>query len=153
MKKTVQYTLQGLLVSSLFIGGAQAKQSTDVSNMKNLELCVDYSTLPSNELKEAYFAELDRRGQLSHKDYERIPKHEVDNTSTICGMYMALGKPLAEQSRQLRPMVFKAVHVYPDRYYVSQSGMIVASYERKPGEMPPQLIPEKPAVEAPPVLR
>ncbi|MDG6773290.1 hypothetical protein QCB45_03015 [Thiomicrorhabdus sp. ZW0627] len=151
MKKNIQKSFYGILISGLMISSAQAKES-DISEMKNLDLCVNYSTLKSEEEKKAYFDELNKRGQLSYQDLDRLPTKTVASSSTICGMYMSLGKPIAEQSRQIRPMTFKAVHVYPDKYYVSQSGMIVSSYERKEGEMPPKLIAEKPAVEPPPVL-
>jgi len=151
MNINLKRNLFGLLISGLCLNSAMAEDSA-ISEMSNLDLCVNYSTLESEALRESYFKELDLRGQLSHKDYERIPKKQVGTTSTMCGMYMALGKPLAEQSRQIRPMTFKSVHVYPDMYYVSQSGMIVEVYERKEGEMPPSLVVEKPAVEPPPVL-
>ncbi|WP_373020312.1 hypothetical protein [Thiomicrorhabdus sp.] len=151
MKKNIQKSFYGILVSGLMIGSVQAGE-TKISEMKNLDMCVNYSTLESEEDKKAYYDELNHRGQLSYKDIERLPKKEVGNSSTICGMYMALGKPLAEQARQIRPMTFKAVHVYPDMYYVSQSGMIVETFERKEGTMPPQLAADKPDVEPPPVL-
>lgn len=148
MKFMPSKTAATLLLTALFSGASWAE---DVTQMKNLDLCVNYSTVDS-EHKKAYFDELNRRGQLSYKDHERIDKGEVGSTSTVCGMYMARGKPLAEQSRQIRPMTFKSVHVYPDMYYVSQSGMIVEALERKEGVMPPSLVVDKPAVEPPPVL-
>lgn len=150
MKRTIQHVLTAALLSAGLSQVALA-ESVDLKKKGNMEMCVDYSTLDA-ESKQAYFKELDRRGQLSYKDHERISKGECGTSSTMCGMYMALGKPLAEQSRQIRPMTFKVVHVYPDMYYVSQSGMIVDAMERKEGVMPPQLNAEKPAVAAPPVL-
>lgn len=151
MKKFVQHTGLGVMISALCFSSVQANE-TDLHKMNSLDLCVAYSTLETEADKQSYFKELDQRGQLSHQDHARLSKKEVGTSSTMCGMYMALGKPLAEQSRQIRPMTFKAVHVYPDMYYVSQSGMIVAAYERKEGTMPPKLTADKPEVEAPPVL-
>jgi hypothetical protein len=148
MKFTQSKTAATLLLSALFSAPVLAE---DVSQMKNLDLCVNYSTLTSEADKKAYFDELNKRGQLSYKDLERLEKREVGTSSTICGMYMALGKPLAEQSRQIRPMTFKAVHVYPTMYYVSQSGMIVEALERKEGVMPPSLAVDTPKVEPSPM--
>lgn len=120
---------------------------------KTLDLCVNYSTLTSDAERQAYIKELDLRSQLSQKDHDLMNQAKVVNSMTICGMYMSLGKPLAEQSRQIRPMTFKAVHVYPDMYYVSQSGMIVENYPRVEGSMPPSLVVEKPKVEPSPTLK
>ncbi|MBN2864732.1 MAG: hypothetical protein JXK16_01875 [Thiotrichales bacterium] len=150
MKKSIQLLLAGSFLSAAF-SSAYAEE-LDVSKKDNLEMCVEYFSEKSDSVKQAYFKELDKRGQLSYQDHERLAKGEVGPSSTMCGMYMAKGKPLAEQSRQIRPMTFKAVHVYPDMYYVSQSGMLVEGYERKEGMMPPSLNVEKPAVQAPPVL-
>ncbi|BBP45663.1 hypothetical protein THMIRHAS_10360 [Thiosulfatimonas sediminis] len=128
-------------------------RDSELSKIGTLDLCVAYSELEDETQKKAYVQELDIRGQLSTKDHENIHKKIAVNSMTMCGMYMALGKPLAEQSRQIRPMTFKTVHVYTDHYYVTQSGMIVATYERKEGTMPPALVPEAPEVEPPPTLR
>lgn len=148
MKKPIQLLLAGSLLSVAF--SAAHAEELDLSKKGNLEMCVEYfSATP--ELKEAYFKELDHRGQLSHQDHERLKNSEVGSSTTTCGLYMTKGKPLAEQSRQIRPMTFKVVHVYEDMYYVSQSGMIVESYERKEGVMPPKLDIEKPAVQPPPM--
>jgi hypothetical protein len=49
-------------------------------------------------------------------------------------------------------MTYKVVHVYPDKYYVSQSGLIMDILDRKEGELPPQLVHEVPAVQPPPVI-
>ncbi|HHT00497.1 MAG TPA: hypothetical protein ENK73_06545 [Thiomicrospira sp.] len=146
--------IKTLLVSTLLTAGLASAhaEEIDLSKKGNLDMCVEYSTLESEETKQAYFKELDRRGQLSYKDHERLKNREVGPSSTTCGMYMAKGKPMAEKSRQIRPMTFKVVHVYPDMYYVSQSGMIVDGYERKEGVMPPKLAVEKPEVAPPPVL-
>ncbi len=146
--------IQTLLAATVFTASCSSAMADeiDVSKKGNLEMCVDYSTLETEQLKQAYFKELDKRGQLSYKDHDRLPSGQVGASSTTCGMYMAKGKPMAEQSRQIRPMTFKVVHVYPDMYYVSQSGMIVDGYERKEGVMPPKLVADKPEVQAPPVL-
>jgi len=146
--------IQTLLMSALLTAGLSSAQAEelDLSKKGNLDMCVEYSTLESEEMKQAYFKELDRRGQLSYKDHDRLKLGEVGPSSTMCGMYMTKGKPLAEQSRQIRPMTFKSVHIYEDMYYVSQSGMIVDGYERKEGVMPPKLVVEQPDVAPPPVL-
>jgi len=149
MKKTIQNLLAGsLLVASM---SAVQAEEIDIKNEDNLKMCVEYSNV-SDDVKSTYYKELDRRGQLSYQDISRLPKSEVGPSSTTCGMYMTKGKPLAEQSRQIRPMTFKVVHVYSDMYYVSQSGMVVEGYERKEGVMPPKLSYEMPDVQAPPVL-
>ena len=150
MKKTIQLLFTGALLTTS-LSNALAEE-LDVSDKSNLEMCVEYYSEKSENVKQAYFKELDKRGQLSYQDHARIEKGEVGPSSTMCGMYMTKGKPMAEQSRQIRPMTFKSVHVYPDMYYVSQSGMLVDGYERKEGSMPPKLVAEQPAVQAPPVL-
>lgn len=129
-----------------------ADEKNSLEDVKTLKLCVDYSTLASDEEKAIYMKELDRRGQLSVQDHDNFAKKQVVNGSTMCGMYMTLGKPLAEKGKQLRPMVYKVVHVYPTHYYVSQVGMIVATYERKEGQLPPKLTEDKPKTQAPPVM-
>lgn len=70
----------------------------------------------------------------------------------MCGMYMILGKPLQEKSKQLRPMVFKSIHVYEDNYYVTQMGVVVEKLARKEGQLPPSLSTEKPKIVGTPVL-
>lgn len=135
-----------------FATASYADEKNPLDDVKTLKLCVDYSTLTSDDDKAMYMKELDRRGQLSVQDHDNFAKKEVVNGSTMCGMYMTLGKPMAEQGKQLRPMVYKVVHVYPTHYYVTQMGMVVAKYERKEGELPPKLIHEKPKTQAPPVI-
>ena len=127
-------------------------RDTKLSKMRTIDICVGYSALDNEADRKEYIAELDLRSILSSKDHELVPQNRVENSMTSCGMYMVMGKPLAEQTRQIRPMTFKAVHIYPEHYYVTQSGMVMAAYERKEGEMPPSLAVEKPKVEAPPVL-
>lgn len=128
------------------------KVDADLDAMKTVNICVDYHYLKSDSEKARYKKELDRRGMLSHTDYDHLGTPLVEPGSTMCGMYMTLGKPLAEQSKQLRPMVFKVVHVYPKHYYVSQMGVVLEKYERKEGELPPKLTQETPAVQAPPMM-
>lgn len=123
-----------------------------LEEQKTLKLCVDYHDLTSEKDKQAYIKELDRRGQLSVKDHENFEAQKVENGSTMCGMYMMLGKPLQEEGMQIRPMVYKVVHVYPKHYYVTQVGMVMENYERKPGELPPKLTAPKPDVQPPPVM-
>lgn len=125
--------------------------SNPLDGKRTLDLCVEYSTLKDDDQK-AYLTELDRRAQLSVKDHDNFEKKLVEPGSTMCGMYMTLGKPLQEKGKQLRPMVFKVVHIYPDHYYVTQMGMVVEKYERKEGALPPKLTHEKPTVQAPPVI-
>lgn len=124
-----------------------------LSKAVTLDLCVDYSTLKTDEERKLYIKELDLRSQLSEADHKNIDLHKVVTSMTMCGMYMSLGKPMAEKSRQIRPLTFKTVHVYPDMYYVSQSGMIVEAYPRKEGTMPPKLVHEAPEVQESPTLK
>lgn len=119
---------------------------------RNIDLCVAYSTLKTDKEKKAVLKELDKRTQLSVKDHENLKKKLVEPGNTTCGMYMMLGKPLQEKGVWLRPMVFKVVHVYPKHYYVTQVGMVMKKYERKPGVMPPKLIEDAPKVQGPPVM-
>ena len=123
----------------------------ELSKVATLKLCVDYHELETEEKRQVHIKELDLRSQLSEQDHKLAPLHKVSNSMTMCGMYMSKGKPIAEQSRQIRPLTFKTVHVYEDLYITTQSGMITAIHERKAGEMPPALVPEKPRVQAPPV--
>lgn len=149
MKRSIQILLTGTLLSA-GLSAAYAEEQ-NLSDKGNIEMCVGYFSADA-DLKQAYFKELDHRGQLSHQDHERLANNgQVAASSTMCGMYMMKGKPLAEQSRQIRPMTFKVVHVYEDMYFVSQSGMVVASYERKEGVMPPKLSIEQPDIAPPPV--
>ncbi len=123
------------------------------SKVGSLELCVGYYKLESEEEKKAYYQELDRRAQLSSKDYDLISKNQVAPGMTMCGMYMSIGTPQAQKTRQLRPMTFKTVHVYPEIYTVTQSGMVVQTYARKEGTLPPKLAVEKPLVAPSPTLK
>lgn len=141
--------LAGLMSLSQF---ALATPENPLESEKTLTLCVDYFGLTDASQKDAYIKELDRRGQLSVEDHQNFSKGQVVNGCTMCGMYMTLGKPISEKSKQIRPMVFKTVHVYEDTYYVTQSGMVVGHYERKPGVMPPKLSEPAPESQAPPVL-
>ncbi|VAW48980.1 hypothetical protein MNBD_GAMMA04-1711 [hydrothermal vent metagenome] len=144
----------GLLLSTFISNSAFAEENIlerthPFAKMDTLTLCLDYANLTQENERKQYKKELDLRSQLSVKDHQLIDKHQVENSMTRCGMYMALGKPISEQSRQIRPMTFKTVHVYPNKYYVSQSGMIVETLKRKAGELPPTLIHTPPKVQPP----
>lgn len=129
------------------------ERAGSLSKVPTLDLCVEYSTLKSDKERTEHTKELDLRSQLSKKDHELIDKHQVENSMTMCGMYMSKGKPIAEKSRQLAPMTFKSVHIYPDMYYVTQSGVVVEHYPRKKGSVPPTLIPKIPKVQNSPTLK
>lgn len=154
MKKTlgtISLLLSGLIGTTAFAQEAFLERTDAFAKINTMQLCIDYHELKTDKERAAYKKELDYRSQLSVKDHDLIDKHQVEASMTMCGMYMSRGKPLREQSRQIRPMTFKTVHVYPDMYYVSQSGMVVEVYERKEGELPPKLFHEAPKVQAPPV--
>lgn len=149
-----------LIISSVISSTATAtdtiepsvlERTSPLAHVDTLKLCLDYHSLTQDDARKQYKKELDYRAQLSTKDHQLIDQNQVENSMTRCGMYMALGSPLREQSRQIRPMTFKTVHVYPDKYYVSQSGMIVKTLDRKADTLPPQLIPTAPKVVPPPV--
>jgi len=124
-----------------------------LSKVPTIQLCVDYYKLSSETDKQDYIKELDLRSQLSVKDHNLLGQNTVENGMTMCGMYMNIGTPMSQKTKQLRPMVFKTVHVYKDVYTVTQSGMIVNVYQRKEGELPPKLVHEKPAVAPSPTLK
>jgi len=145
--------LAGALGIALLTTGVQAADAPkQFEGVRTIDICTAYPDLKTDAEKTTYRTELERRGQLSVQDIENFPKNQVVNGSTACGMYMTLGKPLQEKGRQLRPMVFKVVHVYPEHYYVTQMGMVVEKHERKKGELPPKLFHETPAVQPPPVM-
>ncbi|MDX1351450.1 MAG: hypothetical protein R3254_00460 [Thiomicrorhabdus sp.] len=149
----VATTMSATAVAQTEAGKRVLEREGSLSKTGTLELCVNYSTLTTDAERQEYIKELDLRSQLSQKDHDLMGQKKVVNSMTMCGMYMNLGKPLAEKSRQLRPMTFKTVHVYPDMYYVSQSGMIVETYPRTEGSMPPALVVEKPKVAPSPTLK
>ena len=128
-----------------------AAQDDDLKKAETLKLCLDYHGLETQSDKDRYLKELDRRAQLSVTDHDNLGTPKVEPGATACGMYMALGKPLQEEGRQLRPMVYKVVHVYPEHYYVTQSGLVMEKFERIEGALPPKLTEEKPRREGPPV--
>ncbi|VAW49540.1 hypothetical protein MNBD_GAMMA04-1997 [hydrothermal vent metagenome] len=152
-----KHALLGLILttsvtsSSAFAEKPFLERSDPLAKMDTFQLCLDYANLTQEQQRQQFKQELDLRSQLSVKDHQLIDQHQVENSMTRCGMYMALGKPISEQSRQIRPMTFKTVHVYPNHYYVSQSGIIVETLERKEGIMPPTLVHTPPKVQAPPV--
>lgn len=123
------------------------------SKTGTLELCVGYYKLESEADKKDYIKELDLRAQLSTKDHDLIKQHKVVPGMTMCGMYMSIGTPMSQKTRQLRPMTYKTVHVYKDVYTVTQSGMVVETYERKEGSLPPKLAAERPLVAPSPTLK
>ena len=164
MKKNIKQATMAIgLIFTLAIANSAIAQTEaakrvleregSLSKSGTLDLCVNYSTLTTDAERQEHIKELDLRSQLSQKDHDFMGQKKVVTSMTMCGMYMNLGKPLAEQSRQIRPMTFKTVHVYPDMYYVSQSGMIVEVYPRTEGSMPPALVQEKPKVEPSPTLK
>ncbi len=151
-----KHALLGIFVGSVISSAALAEENflertTPLAKADTMTLCLEYGGLTQEDERNAYKKELDLRSQLSVKDHKLVDQHQVENSMTRCGMYMALGKPIAEQSRQIRPMTFKTVHIYPEHYYVSQSGMIVETLERKAGTLPPELIPTAPKIVPPPV--
>lgn len=149
MKKTlVSLLLSGLMTSPAF---AQSSESNPFESTRTIDLCVEYHDATS-ERQAILLKELERRAQLTEKDYDHIKNRTIANSATQCGMYMALGKPLAEEGRQLRPFVYKVVHVYPTQYIVTQMGMVVEVHERKEGMMPPSLSVDKPQVQEAPVI-
>lgn len=130
------------------------KKKTAIRPLKKsrtIDLCANYSTHDSETKKDEVMKELLARNQLSERDLESIKTGSIENSNTMCGMYMVLGKPISEKSRQLRVMVFKSVHVYPKNYYVTQMGMVVAKHDRDEGSIPPSLSTPMPKVQGPPV--
>ncbi|BBP43421.1 hypothetical protein THMIRHAT_11670 [Thiosulfativibrio zosterae] len=143
--------IKTLTLSCLLMANSSVFAAEDLTVSRTIDLCLEYNSANA-ERKEVLKTEIDRRGMISFKDQEGMPKGEVYKGSSTCGLYMIKGKPLAEQARQLRPLTYKVVHVYPDKYYVSQSGLIMDILDRKEGELPPQLVHEVPAVQPPPVI-
>ena len=157
-----------LMLTALFSAAAQAQTPEkaaprdfsvpdDVQHAKTLNLCVDYSTQKDEAKKAAEIKELKRRGMLSVKDYDLLKGKQktLENGNTRCAMYMTRGIPLHEKGKFIRHTWVrtpKIVHVYDDKYYVSQSGIITRIYDRVPGQLPPQLTPHKPKVAPPPVI-
>lgn len=127
------------------------KANTNIKKKRTIDLCANYSTLANQSKKDATIKELLARNQLSEKDLSNLKTGIAETSNTMCGMYMILGKPISEKSRQLRTMVFKTVHVYPQHYYVTQMGMIVAKHERTEGSVPPSLSAPMPEIMDPPV--
>lgn len=125
----------------------------ELSDVSTLKLCVDYYKLTDEAKRKQYIKELDLRTQLAEADHENVPKHKVVPGMTMCGMYMSIGTPKSQKTKQLRPMVYKTVHVYEDMYYVTQSGLVLEMYERKEGEIPPRLQEDRPRVAPSPTLK
>lgn len=150
--KILNTSALGLL---LFFANASimAAEKNLFETTRTIDICTEYHDA-TDERKEVLYKELDRRAQLSYTDYDMLKagKKEVAKGSTQCGMYMMIGKPLDEEYRQIRPMVYKMVHIYPTKYVVTQMGMIIDIYDRKEGVMPPKLAHEKPKVQEAPVI-
>jgi hypothetical protein len=122
----------------------------DLSKVRPILLCRYYHQQPP-EQQQRFYNRVDTLGLLSHRDYEMMSEGKVVIGSSLCGMYMTKGEPLFEDGIQIRPMVFKVVHVYEDEYIVTQSGMVMEIHERVEGEMPPSLDRSVPEVAPPPV--
>lgn len=140
------------LISTQASANAQEVLKSNMSLNDLLLMCVDYSKKTDEADKQAIIKQLQLRNLLADRDLNNVDKKKVINGMTKCGMYMAKGSPKAAQSRQIRPMTFKTVHVYEDNYIVTQSGMVMAVHDRKEGQMPPSLAQEKPDIMPPPVL-
>lgn len=154
MKKSILLTcVLGLSFGLTSIAQAESeafKAPQELSKIKPQQLCVHYAEQDETE-KKRFFERLDTLSLLSHKDYDLIPQGKVEVGSSMCGMYMGKGKPLAEDGIQIRPLVFKVVHIYDDLYVVTQSGMVMEVHERIEGEMPPTLNQQTPKVAPPPI--
>jgi hypothetical protein len=130
--------------------GAATPLPEDLSKTRPIELCVVYPDHNEADQKRI-FQRLDSLNLLSHNDYDLVKQNRIEIGSTMCGMYMGLGKPLNEQGMQIRPMVYKVVHIYPDKYVVTQSGVVMEIHERVEGQLPPTLHQPMPDVVPPPV--
>ncbi|SIN87756.1 hypothetical protein SAMN05443662_0819 [Sulfurivirga caldicuralii] len=129
----------------------------NLRDAKTLNLCVDYYSQKNADKKAAELKELKRRGMLSVKDDDLLKGKQktLENGNTRCAMYMTRGIPLHEKGKFIGHTWVrtpKIVHVYDDKYYVSQSGIITRVYDRVPGQLPPQLDAQKPKVAPPPVI-
>ena len=149
-EKLMKKLIQSLSIAALLTSSSMAF-AEDLHSARTIDMCVEYNTA-AEDRKNVLYKELERRGMLSYKDLDSLKTGEVYKGSSVCGMYMVAGTPLAEKGKQLRIMTYKVVHVYPKYYYVSQSGIVMDVLERKPGTMPPTLIKEAPEVAPPPVL-
>ncbi len=149
------------LLTAAFTMTAQAERDfsvpEDVTQAKTLNLCIDYHSQKNPDKKVAERRELTRRGMLSVKDNDLLDGKQagLENGNTRCAMYMTRGIPLDEKGKFINHRWVrtpKIVHVYPDKYYVSQSGIIIQVYDRKPGQLPPELDRKAPRVAPPPML-
>lgn len=148
MKRTL-LTLSLIGLSGL-AQAAGFKAPADLSKVKPLQLCVHYTEQNAAE-QQRFYERLDTLGILSHRDYEMMQKNQVVTGSSMCGMYMTKGRPLSEDGIQIRPMVYKVVHIYEDQYIVTQSGMVMEIHQREAGVMPPTLNQTTPKVAPPPM--
>lgn len=124
----------------------------DLSQVKPQQLCVHYTEQTEAEQKR-FYDRLHSLGMLSHKDYDMMKTGKVVEGSSMCGMYMTKGKPLKEEGIQIRPMVFKVVHIYEDQYIVTQSGMVMETHVREEGKIPPTLNAPVPKVAPSPLMQ
>ncbi len=122
----------------------------DLSSVRPVLLCRYYHQQTPEE-QQRFYNRVDSLGLLSHRDYEMMSEGKVVVGSSLCGMYMTKGEPLFEDGIQIRPLVFKVVHVYDDEYIVTQSGMVMEIHERVEGQMPPSIDGSAPDVAPPPV--
>lgn len=161
MKKQFVTLASTLVLSGLLLSApAQAEikpLGKDLQKSRTLDLCGNYYNNKDEKQKKAIVKELERRAQLSFKDYQDVKKHQIQHNHietgmTMCGMYMANGTPLKEGVRQLRPFVYKAVHVYPKHYVVTEMGMVTNVLDRKKGSLPPELVHKKPKVQPAPMI-
>ena len=161
--KHALFMTTGLLVMVLSAQASEHQAKRDfsvpdnVQQAKTLNLCIDYFSQKSADKKAAERAELTRRGMLSVKDHDLLDGKQsaLENGNTRCAMYMTRGIPLDEKGKFINHRWVrtpKIVHVYPDKYYVTQSGIITRVYDRKPGQLPPELEKKAPKVAPPPVL-
>ncbi len=153
----------GLLTAALSVHAGEHQSKRDfsvpdnVQQAKTLNLCIDYFNQKNTNKKAAERAELARRGMLSVKDHDLLDGKQtaLENGNTRCAMYMTRGIPLDEKGKFIKHTWVrtpKIVHVYPDKYYVTQSGIITRVYDRKLGQLPPELDKKAPKVAPPPVL-
>ncbi len=144
-------TILSVLVVGSLMATANLAYAEDLTKARTIDMCLEYYGA-DDDRKAILYKEIDRRGTISYKDLDGLKSGNIYQGSTVCGMYMIAGKPIKEKARKLRSMTFKVVHVYPNNYYVSQSGIVMNVLERIEGKMPPSLMKEKPTVMPPPVL-
>jgi len=145
------------LINSTLAEEVTSQQQADVfqapenlASVRPVLLC-RYYYQQSPEEQKRFYDRVDSLGLLSHRDYEAMPEGKTEVGSSLCGMYMTKGEPIFEDGVQIRPMVFKVVHVYEDEYIVTQSGMVMEIHTREEGKLPPSLNQGTPEVAPPPL--